>query len=188
MVERTRRIVVADYDLQWPEVAARLIATLEEACGVALVRVEHIGSTSVPGLAAKPVIDLAPVVARYEDGERCLAPIVALGYEHRGEYGIPGRRYFRGTDATSGLDVHAHLFPRDAVELRHHLVFRDYLRSHPDEREAYAATKRELATRLWADGNEYADAKTPFISACLERAEAWAVKTGWRALSDVREA
>src|SRR5690606_31216612 len=123
------------------------------------------------------VIDLAPVVETYEDGARCVEPILALGYEHRGEYGIAGRRYFRGTDGESGLLVHIHLYPRDAAELRRHLLFRDYLRAHPLDADAYAEVKRGLAKRVWLDGNEYADAKTPFISACLSRAEEWARAT-----------
>lgn len=149
------------------------------ACGARLLAVEHIGSTSVPGLAAKLVIDLAPVVQSEDESDLCIGPIVALGLEHRGEYGIPGRRYFRGTDSESGLEVHAHLFAQDSIYLRRHLLLRDYLRGHQEEAAAYAAVKRGLATRLWRDGNEYADAKTPFITTCLVRAERWADEGGW---------
>lgn len=177
--EHTRRIVVTDYDPAWPTIAARLADDLHAACGAHLLRVEHIGSTSVRGLAAKPIIDLAPVAPTEDVRDACVGPIVALGLEHLGEYGIPGRRYFRGADGKSGLEVHLHLFTQDSTYLRRHLVFRDYLRSHPDEAAAYGAMKRNLATRLWRDGNEYADAKTPFISGCLDRAERWAVETGW---------
>lgn len=176
---RMRQIIVTDYDPSWPVTAARVIGGIEAACGAHLLRVEHIGSTSVPGLAAKPVIDLAPIAGSEDERDLCVEPMVALGLEHRGEYGVPGRRYFRGVDHESGLDIHAHLFAQDSHYLGRHLLLRDYLRAHPDEAAAYGAVKRELARRPWRDGNGYAEAKTPFISACLERADRWAIQTGW---------
>jgi len=174
-----RRIVIADYQPAWAEIAARLIGEIEASCGPLLLRVEHIGSTAVEGLAAKPVIDLAPIAADEASRDACVEPMVALGHEHHGENGIPGRRYFRGTDAESGLEVHVHLFAVDSPYLRRHLLFRDFLRARPAEAAAYGQMKRALATRPWSDGDEYAAAKTPFILPSLERAEAWADREGW---------
>lgn len=167
-------ILIEAYHPAWPSIAARLAAGITEACGGAVLRVEHIGSTSVPGLAAKPVIDLMPVLARFEGGERCVAPMQARGYEYRGEYGILGRHYFRGQDATTGLQIHVHMLVEGSRECRNHLLFRDYLRAHPHEAEAYAALKHSLALQHRDNRERYTDAKAPWVQAALERAAVYA--------------
>lgn len=177
MPEQPARAVIVPYDPDWPRVATRPIEAIREACGAVLTDVQHIGSTSVPHLPAKPVIDLMPVVRTFEDGARCIAPLVALGYEHRGEYGIPGRRYFVGLDAASGLVVHAHLLHEGHEQWRGHQVFRDYLRLHPDEATAYAAEKRAVAERV--SRADYPEAKAAWVRAAIGRAEEWAATTGW---------
>lgn len=166
-------IEISEYDPAWPQIAARLAEAISTACADAVQRVEHIGSTSVPGLGAKPVIDLMPVLASFEDGARCVAPMEQLGYEYRGEYGIPGRHYFPGHDEESGLRVHVHMLVDGSEEYRNHLLFRDYLREHPAEAAAYEAMKRTMAEEHAGDRQAYTDAKTPWITACLERARVW---------------
>lgn len=165
---------IDDHDPAWPSIAARLASAIAEACRGALLRVEHIGSTSVPGLAAKPVIDLMPVLRHFEDGERCVQPMLALGYDYRGEYGIPGRHYFTGRDVQSGLRVHVHMLVEGSPEYRNHLLFRDYLRAHPHEASAYAGVKREMARRYRDDRPAYTDGKAGWVEAAIERARGWA--------------
>jgi GrpB-like predicted nucleotidyltransferase (UPF0157 family) len=93
-VSDRRPIVLCEPDPDWPRHAAAEGATIMAACAPCIALVEHIGSTAVPGLAAKPVIDLMPALACFEDGQRCVEPMQRLGYEYRGEYGIAGRHFF----------------------------------------------------------------------------------------------
>jgi GrpB-like predicted nucleotidyltransferase (UPF0157 family) len=152
-------IVLHPHDPSWSSRFAAARAEIMSACGGLVIEVHHIGSTAVPGLAAKPVIDLMPVVRRFEDGSACVAPLQALGYESRGEHGIAGRHYFvLGTPRSHQL----HLFAADHPEVERHLLFRDYLRAHPDECAAYERLKRELAEKFGDDRQAYAAAKTPF--------------------------
>jgi GrpB-like predicted nucleotidyltransferase (UPF0157 family) len=152
-------IVLAPYDPDWP---ARFAAARDEilsACAGLVIEVHHIGSTSIPGIAAKPIIDIMPVVRRFEHGATCVGGLRALGYEYRGEYGIAGRHYFVRGDPRSHQ---VHMYAADHREVERHLLFRDYLRTHPDERAAYETLKRDLAARFSHDVSAYAAAKTPF--------------------------
>ncbi|HUE26390.1 MAG TPA: GrpB family protein, partial [Solirubrobacteraceae bacterium] len=131
------------------------------ALGASAIRIEHIGSTAVPGLAAKPIIDVLVTVADPDD-ERVLAPALkSAGYELRVRE--RGHLMFR----TPEQDVHVHVWRDSDAEVLRYLSFRDRLRDSPDDRRAYEGLKRELATHEWDDTNEYADAKGPFIEAIL---------------------
>ncbi len=129
------------------------------------------GSTSVPGLIAKPVIDICIGLQEPPPpGEAIIVALADLGYEHRGEHGIPGRHFFR-KGAPRSHHLHVVLHGNDFWV--RHLLFRDYLRAHPDEAEAYADLKRLLAIRHAGDREMYTDSKGPFIAGVLERARAW---------------
>ena len=134
-------VVIADYNPEWPlrfEAAKRTIA---QAVGPLLASVEHIGSTAVPSLAAKPIIDVMPGLTTLEDGSGCVAPLEALGYEYYGENGIPGRHYFDHCDkgGAQGTGIqHVHVLVVGSEEWKRHILFRDYLRANPDEAKKYA--------------------------------------------------
>lgn len=148
--------------------AARLLGVF---AGAAL-DVHHIGSTAIPGLDAKPVLDVM-VVAR--DGAELDArrpAAEAQGYAWHGEYGISGRRYLTADRGFEGT-VHVHAFAAGNPEVARHLDFRDYLLCHPDRAERYGRLKRELAERFAADREAYTDGKTAFIRETEELARAW---------------
>jgi GrpB-like predicted nucleotidyltransferase (UPF0157 family) len=168
-----RAIAIVDYDPAWPERFTALRAPLLDALAGVAVRIEHVGSTSVPGLAAKPIIDIQ-VGAERPDDEELFVPLLApLGYELRVRE--PAHLMFR----PAARDVHLHVWKAGSEEERATLVFRDWLRHTPDDRERYERVKRELATRVWADMDAYATAKTPVIAEILARAERWAADGGW---------
>jgi GrpB-like predicted nucleotidyltransferase (UPF0157 family) len=162
-----RAIVVVEYDPAWADrfevERARITAALPGVRGV-----EHVGSTSVPGLAAKPIIDIVVVAAG--PIEDAVAPLEGAGYVLRVRE--PDHRMLR----TAARDVHVHLWA-GADEFRRHLLFRDWLREDATDRARYAAVKRDLAAREWGDMNDYADAKSPIITEITARAEAWAAAT-----------
>ena len=155
---------VVPYDPQWPELfrieAHRLAPALTEL-GVTL---EHTGSTSVPGLAAKPILD---ILAGYDDSARLpkiITVLVDAGYIHRGEQGIPGREFFRRGDPRA---YHIHLAKRGGGFWTDHLKFRDALRADAKLRDAYAALKTQLAQRFPRNREAYIEAKTDFVKAVL---------------------
>jgi GrpB-like predicted nucleotidyltransferase (UPF0157 family) len=161
----TPRLVIAEYDPEWPRryerERKRIVGALEP--GVALA-VEHVGSTAVPGLAAKPIVDILMVV-RDPDEENVFAPALEqAGYELRVRE--PGHRMFR----TPERDVHVHVWPEGDPEIERYLVFRDRLRSSTEDREAYESLKRELVRQDWEDMNHYADAKSALIDEIVARA------------------
>lgn len=161
-------VQVVPYDPSWPSRYRREAALLREALGDCLVEIHHIGSTSVPGLWAKPIIDILPVVTAVEEADRRRAALEALGYEYLGEFGIPGRRYLRKGGEHRTHQVH--LFGRESRdEIRRHLAVPAYLRCHPDAARDYAQLKRRLARRFPRDIDGYCDGKDAFVKA-LERA------------------
>ena len=159
-----REITIVDHDWSWPERYEREHTRLANALGPLALIIEHVGSTAVPGLAAKPIVDLLVTVSDPQD-DSVLALIEAAGYELRVRE--PEHRMFR----TPERDVHVHLWAAGDPEVDRLLRFRDRLRASPQDRAAYEQLKRELARRSWRDMNAYADAKGPLIESILSRAE-----------------
>lgn len=161
------RIVLMEHEARWlPEAEAECRA-IERACGGAVIRVEHVGSTSVPGLIAKPVLDLMPLVRDAEDGYGCVAAMRGLGYWYAGEFGIVGRHLFvKGSPRTH----HAHMLVEGSKEAKRHLAVRDTLRADPAMREKYAALKRELAPKFGDNREGYAEAKAALMREIFDRA------------------
>jgi GrpB-like predicted nucleotidyltransferase (UPF0157 family) len=162
-----RSIVIVDYDDVWPLKAASKAQEIQDSLGPIALSVEHIGSTSVPGLAAKPIIDLVLVVADIEDEGSYIVPLKAVGWQVRVRE--PRHRMLR----TAELDFHLHVLPIAATEHVDYLDLRDWLRVSAADRELYESTKRTLATNKWSDMNHYADAKGPVIQQILHRAHDW---------------
>jgi len=171
---RGRAYRIADPDPGWAEryeaEAARIVGSLPADL---VTRIDHVGSTAVAGLAAKPIVDIQLSVSDVEDEPRYLPALTDAGYLLRVRE--PGHRMVR----TPGLDVQVHICPAGSGWERRHLLFRDWLRQDAADRAAYEALKRDLASRDWPDMNAYADAKTALIAEIMARAEAWAGTTHW---------
>jgi GrpB-like predicted nucleotidyltransferase (UPF0157 family) len=159
-----RELVIAEYDPAWPsryEAHARALAAV---LGETLVRIEHVGSTSVPGLAAKAIIDILVVVPNSADESSYIPPFASLGYSLR----VRDPKFFEHRMLrTAARNVHAHVFSPGAPEIARMLTFRDHLRRSAEDRNRYEAVKRRLAVQEWPDMNSYADAKTDIIEGIL---------------------
>jgi GrpB-like predicted nucleotidyltransferase (UPF0157 family) len=164
-------VAVVDYDPQWPRRYAEERARIRDALPDAIVEIEHIGSTAVPGLAGKPVIDLCVGLKRIELSDDELAAMERLGYEYLGELGLPGRLFFRKGGAASTHHVHA--VEWGGEHWHRHLAFRDYLREHPAEARRYAEAKKRLAAEVEHDWYEYVERKNAFAGELAERAWRW---------------
>jgi len=158
-------IVISEYDPHWPELFRELRDRLPAGLRMRARSIEHIGSTAVPGLAAKPIIDIDVVVADEADVAEAIAMLAAAGYPHKGDAGVPGREAF---DQPPHLPEH-HLYVcvEGAPPLVAHLRLRDHLRANPGTAREYAALKRELAAAYGDDRAGYTEAKTAFIEAAL---------------------
>jgi GrpB-like predicted nucleotidyltransferase (UPF0157 family) len=160
-------ITLADYDPRWPDLFQREATRIRGVLGGTVVRLEHTGSTSVPGLAAKPIIDITLIVPDSADEATYVPQLEAEGYVLRiREPDWHEHRLLKGPDT----DANLHVFSVGSVELGRMVGFRDWLRTHPDERDLYERTKRELASRTWRHVQHYADAKTEVVEAIIARA------------------
>lgn len=160
-------VVVADYDRAWPERFRRERAKIRSALGEAALAVEHIGSTSVPGLAAKPIVDVLLVVEDSADEASYLPALEGAGYVLRvREPDFDEHRMFR----TPEKDVHVHVFSPASKEIGRYLLLRERLREHEGDRKLYARTKRALAEREWPSMQHYSEAKTGVIEGIMARA------------------
>jgi GrpB-like predicted nucleotidyltransferase (UPF0157 family) len=162
-------IVLADYDPQWPVLYEREQRRIRAILGERAVRVDHFGSTSVPGLPAKPIIDISLAVPDSSDEPAYVPDLEAAGYVlYLREPDWYEHRLFKGPDT----DINLHTYTAGCPEIEQQLRFRDHLRTHPEEFELYLRTKRELAARRWKYTQHYADAKTQVIKEILARAGA----------------
>jgi GrpB-like predicted nucleotidyltransferase (UPF0157 family) len=160
-------IKLADYDGAWPTLFEREARRMYAALGGSVVRLEHVGSTSVPGLAAKPLIDMVLVVEDSSNESTYVPPLEQQGYCLRiREPDWYQHRVLKGPDT----NINLHVFSVGCVEIDRMLAFRDWLRTHVDDRILYEQTKRELASRTWKHVQNYADAKTKVIQEILGRA------------------
>jgi GrpB-like predicted nucleotidyltransferase (UPF0157 family)/inhibitor of KinA sporulation pathway (predicted exonuclease) len=163
-------IEVVPYDPAWPAAFGKERDVLQAALGGRLGVLEHIGSTAITGLGAKPTIDLMAGSADLPIDERAVAALAKLGYRYLGEYGIAGRHFFRkGSPPTH----HLHWVRKGGDFWWKQMVFRDYMRAEPDEARAYEVLKKGLAEKFHNDRSRYTAAKTDFITAALERAWRW---------------
>jgi GrpB-like predicted nucleotidyltransferase (UPF0157 family) len=160
-------VVLRDYDAAWPQWYAAEEAKIRAALGEKVVRLEHVGSTSVPGLAAKPLIDVLLVVPDSADEDAYVPALVAAGY-----YLLLRERTWHEHRVLKGTEpnVNLHVFSSRCEELDRMLAFRDRLRTHPEDREEYERAKRELAGRTWERVQDYADAKTRVVERIILRA------------------
>jgi GrpB-like predicted nucleotidyltransferase (UPF0157 family) len=171
------RVTLSPYDPRWPGVFEAEKERLAKALAPYALAIEHIGSTAVPGLEAKATIDILAGIYQLSDAPRCIERMKALGYEYVPEFeaAIPERRYFR--KALGGRPEAEHLFHVHMVEVgsaffERDLLFRDYLRGHPDTASAYTALKRELAAKHGAQREAYTDGKAAFVRSVQDAARA----------------
>jgi predicted N-acetyltransferase YhbS/GrpB-like predicted nucleotidyltransferase (UPF0157 family) len=166
---------LAPHHPDWPAAAARALAAVTGALGPALTAAHHIGSTAVPGLMAKPILDLLLEVRDRAALDLIGHAMAGLGYEAMGEFGVPGRRYFRRHDAAGVRTHHVHAFVTGDPHVLRHLAFRDYLRAHAEVAAAYGALKSALAATCPDLGPGYVEGKGPFVRAHQAAAVAWHV-------------
>ena len=181
-------IVIADYDPSWPAQFEAERDLMYARCGRdAFTVIEHVGSTAVPGLAAKPIIDIMPGLRSLNDAPPIIEKLQAIGYVYVPEFekpneideGMPFRRYLR-KDVSGERAFHLHMVEDGSDFWQHDLLFRDYLRAHPDARDAYARLKRDLAAQFNANLTPtsnvnigYTDNKTDFVEGCVAKARIW---------------
>lgn len=171
-------IAIVPYDNQWPVLYQRERTRIVEALGDRALSIDHVGSTSVPGLSAKPIIDIMLIVADCADEAVYVLDLLAAGYVLRirepakyanGTFdGLGPHRVFKG----SGIDLNLHVWSQYSPEIERNLIFRDWLRAHPEDLEIYEQTKLALAKRNWDNVQQYADAKTEVIEQIRNRARA----------------
>lgn len=169
----SQRVHLVPHDAQWADEFARESSRVAEAFGEWHVVIHHIGSTAIPGICAKPVIDMLAVVRDVARLDAQEAEMQALGYEALGEFGLAGRRYFRKDDARGQRTHQVHAFQAGSPQIARHLAFRDYLRAHPGVAREYEALKQQLAARHPADISAYTDGKDALIAEIDARAAAW---------------
>jgi GrpB-like predicted nucleotidyltransferase (UPF0157 family) len=162
--EPVTRVTIAEYDHAWAERYLQECARIRRALGERALRIEHIGSTAVPGLAAKPIVDIVVTLADLDAVSHLETALDAAGYELRVRE--TGHRMFRSPQR----DVQVHVYADSDPEVAKYLRFRDRLRGSAEDRALYEQTKRTLAQRAWADMNYYADAKGEVIAQILRRA------------------
>jgi GrpB-like predicted nucleotidyltransferase (UPF0157 family) len=160
-------ILIVDYDPAWPALFRREADRIRHVLGGRAMRIEHVGSTSVPGLAAKPIVDILLVVADSADEPAYVPAMTAAGYVLRiREPDWYQHRLFKGPD----VDINLHVLSAGCPEIERYVVFRDWLRRNASDRQLYERTKRALAQQHWKYGQNYADAKTAVVEEIIQRA------------------
>jgi GrpB-like predicted nucleotidyltransferase (UPF0157 family) len=170
-------IEIVPYDPRWPERFAEVAGTLRRSLEHLAVRIDHIGSTAVPGLAGKPILDLQISVASFEPLDAFKRPLESLGYVYRATNTERTKRYFREQPGTQR--THIHVREAGSFSEQFALLLRDYLRAHPQDASEYEQLKRRLADRHPHDRFAYTQAKEDFTWALVRRADRWAQESGW---------
>jgi GrpB-like predicted nucleotidyltransferase (UPF0157 family) len=170
----SRAVEIVAYDSNWPRLFAKEKKLILDALGPIGVRVEHIGSTAVPGLGAKPIIDMLAGVIHLEQAKVCIAPLKLIGYAYEPELEaqVPERRFFNKGASPEDQHYHLHLVEVTSDFWRRHLLFRNYLRAHAAVAEEYERLKKRLAAEYGRNREGYTEAKTPFIESIVARASA----------------
>ena len=160
---RTRKVIVLPYDKVWKSDFEAIKAEIEEALGDLILCVEHVGSTSVEGMSAKPCIDIDVVIKDYSVFEAVVLRLAPIGYIHEGTLGIKDREAFKYANKPHLRNHHLYVCPQNSEELRRHITFRDFLRTHPEAIRKYSAVKEEAAMLFPDDIDGYIRYKSPCI-------------------------
>ena len=164
-----RTIVVVDYNPEWPTIFEQLHARVWPVVQDIAVAIEHVGSTSVPGLAAKPIIDMSVIVTSEREIPLAIERLSTLGYIHQGDLGIEGREAFKFPDGSPAHNLY--VCPQGSLGLENHLMVRDYLRVHPERAREYGDLKKRLASTFPHDIDRYVAGKTDLILGILREKE-----------------
>jgi GrpB-like predicted nucleotidyltransferase (UPF0157 family) len=169
----TREVCVVPYDHNWPFLYKQEVIRIKRVLGKEIVDTHHIGSTSIPGMMAKPIIDILVEVKDIEKVDSYNKEMIALGYDPRGELGIPGRRYFSRENPKDVRTHHVHIYQTDNIELERHLAFREYMKAHPDDASIYSELKIVLARRFQWDIDGYISGKHLYVERMEKLALQW---------------
>ena len=159
----TKHVLVRPYNKAWKQNFIDIRAEIQDALGELALAIEHVGSTSVEGLSAKPIIDIDVVIKDESMLEYVISALQRIGYRHEGNLGIPGREAFKYDGKEHLQKHHLYVCPQDSAELRRHIAFRDYLRTHPEAVREYSRIKEEGASLYPLDMAKYIEHKSPFI-------------------------
>ncbi|WP_339272627.1 GrpB family protein [Paenibacillus sp. FSL K6-1330] len=171
-------VIIEPYNDSWPNLFNELRTQIVKKIGSDVHRVDHIGSTSVVGLAAKPIIDIQISVRNLGNIETIISRLASLGYRYRSDNDDLTKRYFRESPGMSR--THIHVRQAGSWSEQFNLLFRDYLRTHEDDRDQYSRTKYELANRYRDQREQYVDAKTEIVWDIIKKANTWSQKIGWK--------
>ena len=174
----TDKLIIVPYDPEWPLLFRQLGSMLRQALGTIALRIDHIGSTSIVGLAAKPIIDIQIAVAEFEPLDLYRLPLERLGYVFRATNPELTKRYFREQPGARRTHIHVRRSGSWAEQLT--LLFRDYMRSHDEDVQVYAKLKYDLAEKYQQDRQCYTEAKSPLIWEIIRKADRWSQETGWK--------
>lgn len=165
---RTSRVIVVPYDTAWKAAFEKIKKEIEDAVGEVIIGIEHVGSTSVEGLFAKPCIDIDVIIKDYSVFDVVVERLQAIGYIHEGNLGIKDREAFKYSDKTHLQQHHLYVCPQDSEELHRHITFRDFLRQNPEAVKKYSNAK-QTAARLFPDNiDKYIEYKSPCIKELYE--------------------
>ena len=166
---RTRRVVVLPYDVAWQSAFEKIKSEIEEAIGDLILGIEHVGSTSVEGMSAKPCIDMDVIIKDYSVFDEVVVRLGAIGYIHEGDLGIRDREAFKYADKPHLMTHHLYVCPQYSEELHRHIIFRDFLRSNPEAVKEYSSVKEKAAELYPDDIYKYIEYKAPCIAELYEK-------------------
>ncbi|KEK23428.1 GrpB family protein [Bacillus gaemokensis] len=169
MAEKTRTIEIMPYNPKWKEEFQKIKQMIEGYIGDLILRIEHVGSTSVEGLAAKPIIDMDVVIDNYAILPDIIQRLEKEGYQHQGNLGVEGREAFQRTYVDSFMKYHLYVCPKDGKGYLEHIALRDYLSSNETARKEYEELKYRLAENYRFDIDRYCEAKTGFVKGILNK-------------------
>ena len=160
---RTASIIVAPYDVAWKSAFEDIKIEIESALGDLIIGIEHVGSTSVKGLSAKPCIDVDVIIKDYTVFDAVVSKLASIGYIHEGDLGIKDREAFKYTDKPHLMTHHLYVCPQNSEELRRHITFRNFLRSNAEAARKYSSVKETAAELFPNDIDKYIEYKSPCI-------------------------
>jgi GrpB-like predicted nucleotidyltransferase (UPF0157 family) len=161
---RTKNVIVVPYDFNWNHEFQTIKLQLEKILQNSVIAIEHVGSTSVEGLSAKPILDIDVVIENQDRFEDVKSELESLGYYHEGDLGVKDREAFGYTDKQEFMTHHLYVCTQNSEELRRHIAFREYLKSHPEDREKYSEIKAQAAKMYPTDIDRYIETKGPYIA------------------------